>query len=975
MQSTARAVRVRLGILALATMACAFASRARAADPADVEFFEKRVRPLLAAHCLECHAADTESSGGLLLDGRAGWERGGDSGPAIVPGQPDESLLMRAVSWADPDLQMPPQTRLSPADQATLAEWIRRGAFDPRESAAAAARKSTAMSLEEGRRFWSYAPLADQPAPPVKDAAWPRTDVDRFVLAGLETAGLAPAADAGPGALARRLSYALTGLPPTVAQLERFEAECGEDRAAAVEVLTEELLSSTAFAERWAGHWLDVVRFAESSGGGRTLLFPDAWRFRDAVIDAFRENRPLDQLIREHVAGDLLPAASRAERTRQLVASGFLTLGPSVYEEQDKQRLRFDVIDEQLDTIGRAFLGQTLGCARCHDHKFDPLTQRDYYALAGIFASTRTLANYTDNVTGWVTARLPLDADDEQRFADAEAELARGQDRLKAAKNELAKLKDAASGLAARANQPIPLSDVGGIAIDDTQARMNGSWKHSTHSPHYFGAGYLHDENAGKGEKTLTFTPRLPASGRYEVRFAYVAGPSRSTAVPVHIFHAMGDVTVQVDQTKPPDVEGRFVSLGTYGFEQDGDGYVIVSNEGTTGHVTADLVQFLPVSAAAETDGGGEEVARGLREEIAGLEARIKELKALAAGRPVAMAVRDEDQVGDTEIRIRGEVHKKGASVPRGLPAVLARAPLAVPPDRSGRAELAAWLVSADNPLAARVMANRIWTWLFGQGLVRSVDNFGTTGEPPTHPELLDHLARRLQVHGWDVRAVIRELVRSRTWQLAVAVEPRDPDNRLLSHAHSRRLDAEELRDTMLVVSGDIDTAVGGPNIVGAGPASPDGGEASAVEFQYRFGDTRRSLYTPAFRNNRLELFTVFDFGDVNSSQGQRPVTTVSTQALYMMNHPFVLEQARHAARRLLAPPPADAAAAAGPASDIQLLRRACLTSLARPPRAGEQEACLALLASAGDDAEARIEAWSMIFQSLFGSIDFRYLD
>jgi hypothetical protein len=308
---------------------------------------------------------------------------------------------------------------------------------------------------------------------------------------------------------------------------------------------------------------------------------------------------------------------------------------------------------------------------------------------------------------------------------------------------------------------------------------------------------------------------------------------------------------------------------------------------------------------------------------------------------------------------------------------VLAREPLAVPPDHSGRAELAVWLVSADNPLAARVMANRIWTWLFGQGLVRSVDNFGTTGEPPTHPKLLDHLARRLQERSWDVRALIRELIRSRTWQLAVAVEPRDPDNRLLSHAHRRRLDAEELRDTMLVVSGDLDTAVGGANIAGAGPAAPDAGEASAVEFQYRFTDTRRSLYTPAFRNNRLELFTAFDFADINSSQGQRPATTVSTQALYLMNPPFVVEQSRHAARRLLAsaadgPGPA---AIAGSTRDAALLRQACLTTLARPPRAAEQEACLALLAAAGDTAEAQTEAWSMIFQSLFGCIDFRYLD
>ena len=947
-----------------------------AAEPADLDFFEKRVRPLLADHCLECHSAATESSGGLALDSRAAWQRGGDSGPALVPGSPDESLLVRAIGWADPDLQMPPKSRLSAADQAILTEWIRRGAADPREATSqdAAKKKAPAMSLEEGKRFWSYAPLGDAAPPAVQDQAWPRTDVDRFVLAGLESDGLRPAADAEPAVLARRLCYALTGLPPTVAQLERFVAECEGDRAAAIDVLTAELLASAAFAERWAGHWLDIVRFAESSGGGRTLLFPDAWRFRDSVIDALRDNRPLDDMIREQIAGDLLPASSREERTRQLVATGFLALGPTIYEEQDKQRLRFDVIDEQIDTIGRAFLGQTLGCARCHDHKFDPVTQRDYYALAGIFASTRTLSNYTDNVVSWITAPLPLDPAAEKRFADAEAELVSGQARLKAAKNELAKFKDVASGLAEKANQPIPLSAVAGIAIDDSQAQVNGMWKHSTFSPHYFGTGYLHDDRREKGAKTITFTPRLPASGRYEVRFAYTANADRSRAVPVHIFHAMGDVTMHVDQTKQPDIEGRFVSLGTYGFEQDGDGYVIVSTDGTEGYVTADLVQFLPADAADGSTEDDKQIARELRNEIAALETRIKELKQIKDSRPVVMAVREEDDVGDTQIRIRGEVHKKAATVPRGFPEVLAGEAIPLPGDQSGRRQLADWLVADANPLAARVMANRIWTWLFGQGLVRTVDNFGTTGEPPTHPELLDHLARRLQEQEWDVRAIIRELVRSRTWQLAVAIEPRDPDNRRLSHAHRRRLDAEELRDTMLLVSGALDPAVGGPNIAGAGAAAPDAGEASAIEFQYRFEDTRRSLYTPAFRNNRLEIFGLFDFGDVNASQGQRPNTTVAPQALYFMNHPFVLEQSRLAARRFLEPSPSDQDVPPATA-DERRLARASLATLARPPHAAERAACLAALASAGPEAEARLEAWSMIFQSLFGSIDFRSLD
>jgi len=955
--------------------------RVLAAEPDDLAFFEAKVRPLLEAHCLGCHAADTESSGGLALDGRAGWQRGGDSGPAIVPGRPEESLLAKAVSWTDPGLQMPPKTRLSASDQATLVEWIRRGAVDPRETApAAAAKPPTGMGLAEGRRFWSFAPRAAAAVPAVNDASWPWNDVDRFVLARLEAEGLAPAADAAPAAIARRLSHALTGLPPTVDRLERFVADCaadgGANRAAAIADYADELLASTAFAERFAGHWLDIVRFAESSGGGRTLLFKDAWRFRDWVIDAFRAGRPLDVMIREQIAGDLLPAASREERSRQLVASGFLALGPTIFEEQDKQRLRFDVIDEQLDTIGRAFLGLSIGCARCHDHKFDPLSQRDYYGLAGIFASTRTLSNYTDNVVGWIGVPLPLDEAEEARFAAAAAELAAAKDRLKAVRKDLAKLGGRGpSGPADKTDRPLPLADLAGIVIDDEQAQANGAWKHSTHFTRFCGDGYRHDENMDKGAKTLTFTPRLPRSGRYEVRLAYQDAENRAKRVPVNIFHALGDVTVKVDQTQPPDIDGRFVSLGTYGFEQDGTAYVIVSNEGTTGYVTADVVQFLPADAVADagrTAAPREEAGR-LEAEIAGLETRIKELAAVAEARPTAMAVREEDEIGDAQIRIRGDVHRKGATVPRGFPAVLAREPRPLPADASGRRELAAWIVSPDNPLTARVMANRIWTWLTGRGIVRSVDNFGTTGEPPTHPELLEHLAARLERGGWDVREAIREIVRSRTWQLAAGVDPRDPDGRLLGRAHRRRLDAEELRDTMLFVSGGLDTAVGGPNIAGARSAAPDAGEASATEFKYVFSDSRRSLYTPAFRNNRLELFATFDFGDVNASQGQRPTTTVSTQALYLLNHPFVLEQSRLAARRLLAAPPADGDADAN--ADGQRLDQAFLAALGRRPHPAERRACLDVLAAAGADPEPLAEAWSMVFQSLFGCVDFRSVD
>jgi hypothetical protein len=427
-------------------------------------------------------------------------------------------------------------------------------------------------------------------------------------------------------------------------------------------------------------------------------------------------------------------------------------------------------------------------------------------------------------------------------------------------------------------------------------------------------------------------------------------------------------VTVYVDETKEPDIEGRFVSLGTFQFEQDGDSYVIVSNEGTTGIVTADLVQFLPVGSppqdliATATPGTTDTTAgSALRNEISSLEQLIAKLSPIKESRPLAMCVHDEDAIADTAIRIRGDVHQQGAVIPRGFLSILSQSSVSLPAAQSGRRELAEWMVGSTDPLAARVMVNRVWGWLFGQGLVRTPDNFGTTGEAPSHPELLDYLAQRFQREKWNAQSLIREIIRSRTWQLAVATAPDDPDNRWLSHAWRQRLDAEQLRDAMLAVSGALDRTVGGPNIHGAISAASDSVAASSVEFGYQFSDVRRSLYAPAFRNNRLEIFALFDFSDINSTQGQRHTSTVAPQALYFMNNPFVIEQARLAAKGLLSQH-------VSPAARLTQIFVSCL---GRPPLTAEAAACTQVLQSGA----AEEEAWAMIVQSLFGSLAFRYLD
>jgi hypothetical protein len=773
--------------------------------------------------------------------------------------------------------------------------------------------------------------------------------------------------------LARRLYYNLVGLPPTPEQLDAFLKDATQDREAAVTSLVNALLASPHFGETWGRHWLDITRFAESSGGGRTLLFKDAWRFRDYVLESLNADVPLKQLIREHLAGDLLPSNSAAERRRQLASTAFLSLGPTNYEEQDKQQLRFDVIDEQIETVGRAFLGQTLGCARCHDHKFDPVSQRDYYALAGIFASTRTLFNYTDNVARWIVQPLPAEGPQEELLRQHEGQMAKLRAQIETAKSALAEKAKASSVETTTAGTPLDPSQLAGIVLDDSDAKVVGLWKPSTHVRNFIGQGYVTDDNKGKGEKTLTFSPTFSATGRYEVRLAYAHSPNRAKNVRINILHADGEDSVFVDQTETPLVEGHFVSLGKFRFEKDGAGYVLISNEGTTGYVSVDALQFLPENAqkapGKEAPGTPKTAKRDdspqatARKELAALEAQLKKLSADGPARTQTMAVYDDPQVGDTQIRVRGIERQRGEKVPRGfLQVALVGGQPALPPEQSGRIELAEWVTSDHNPLTARVLVNRVWTWLYGSGLVRTVDNFGTTGEAPTHPELLDHLASRFVTEGWSLKKLVRAIVLSRTWQQAAqAPTAQDPDNRLLSHANRRRLSAEQIRDSLLLGAGRLDLQVGGPNIEGAGDIDANNFSAQNIEYNYVYKDVRRSFYTPAFRNKRLELFEIFDFGNINQPIGQRTSSTVAPQALFFLNSPFVAEQAEAASALTLATE-----------GDAQArLHAACLRLLGRPPSSKDTSLFQRFLQT----AHSPEQGWRQIHQALFASLDFRYLD
>jgi len=913
-------------------------------------FFEAKIRPILVEHCYKCHASDAKNvRGGLLLDTRAGIRRGGESGPAVVPNEVDESLLLSALRHES--FEMPPDRKLADSIIADFEKWITMGTPDPREGEVRAS--PVGVDIEAGKKFWCFHPITRPDVPTVKNELWAATDVDRFILNRLESKGLAPVADADRRTLLRRVYFDLIGLPPTPEQIKAF---LQNDSPNAFEQVVDELLRSPHFGERWGRHWLDVVRFAESSGGGRTLLFPEAWHYRDYVIEAFNNDVPYDQFVKQQLAGDLMPASDLQEKRRQITATAFLLLGPTNYEMQDKQTLEMDIVDEQLDTLGKAFLGMTLGCARCHDHKFDPIPTHDYYALAGILKSTKSVIH--SNVSAWNEVALPMSPEDETLIAQSEASIATSQEELKSLRSMLSK----AGGQPAGGAKSIDPTSLPGIVVDDTQAEKQGNWTVSQSVAGYVGENYVH---AMEPAASVTFSPRLPKSGKYELRIAYTPGSNRSPKVPVRIYHAAGESVVYIDQTKPGSMGGSIESVGSFDFDPKQKPHVIISPAGAaSGVVIADAAIFIVEDEASSKPVVNNEkkkvqpqVAKKeqLAAEIKSLEKKVADLQATGPRRDLVMAVTDLEQVGNIPVSIRGLVRNPGEIVPRGFLQVAAcdENPL-IGDDHSGRLQLAEWIADPQNPLPARVMVNRVWYWLYGRGLVRTVDNFGATGDTPSHPELLDFLATKFVEDGWSVKKLIRRLMLSRTYRLssdpdsqAVAV---DPDNRLLWRMNRRRLDAESIRDSLLVIGGNLDLTFGGSNIK----------QGTKSEYGYEFNSTRRSVYLPVFRNELPQIFATFDFADPNTQIGSRTSSTTAPQALLLMNHPQVMKQSAAAAERLLSQEDL---------KSLQRINHAYEQVLGRLP--SEREADLAAR-FVGDSAEPA--RWGLLYQTLFQSLDFRYL-
>ena len=927
------------------------------------EIFEKVIRPTLIEHCEKCHG-DKKQQGGLRLDSREGWMTGGDSGSAITQGD-DQSLLLKVIRYEPGEMEMPPRGKLPKATIDAFHQWIQLGAPDPRTNKPTDNDEPNHKPVDQS--FWSFQ-TSSAKVPPNSEASnrWSANEIDRFIFARLQANNLRPSPNADRPTLIRRLSYDLRGLPPTIDEIQAFELD---HSANAYEKIVDRYLESSSFGERWGRHWLDVVRFAESSGGGRTLLFPDAWRYRDYVIESFNRDLPFNQFIIEQIAGDLLDCDDHLERQRQLIATGLLLLGPTNYEMQDKDILEMDVVDEQIDTIGKAFMGMTIGCARCHDHKFDPIPTNDYYALAGIFKSTHSLTH--SNVSTWNTVNLPLESSLEKEIQANGLAIAELREQLKLTKNDLQKIEGKPANL-----RSIKLDSIQGIVLDDKDATKIGHWKKSTSIPIFVGPNYIHDENQELGKKSVTFKCSEKVIGRFNVFISYTSDINRSTAVPVTVRHSEGEETIWVNQRKKGPIYNSFLSLGTFSFDEAHPPEVTIANEPEQdGVVIADAIiladhkmkneEIFTIFAPVPTP-EKEVKTETLRQSIASLEKEIRHLQSTTPKRPVAMSVTDSKNPSDIHLAIRGVTSQKGALVKRGvLTAANPESFSEIKQGASGRREFAEWIASPDHPLTARVMANRIWYWMMGQGIVQSLDNFGSTGSRPTHPELLDFLAATLIKNNWSVKRLAKMVAMSNTYQQSSDALQNPNSNlgrSLYSHRRPKRLRAEDIRDSLLTLGQSLDSSVGGPSIK----------PGTKIEYDYKFDSSRRSVYLPVFRNTLPEIFEVFDFADPNIQQGHRNESTVASQALWLMNHPLMLSQTELAAEKLLS---------IQLNTDQDRLRVAYLQTLGRQPSEAETAVVLDFLRqemndprSTGDASDS-IRSWTMLYQMLCQSVDFLYLN
>jgi hypothetical protein len=775
----------------------------------ELAFFEKRIRPMLVNKCYECHSAQaTEVQGELLVDSRATLQRGGTNGPAVLPGDVERSLMIEAVRYQNDEMQMPPDEKLSDEEIADLEQWVRMGAPDPRSTATKHLGKQ--IDIAAARQFWSLKPISEPAVPSVKQTNWPRSDIDRFVLAKMEELGFQPSADADKRALIRRATYDLIGLPPTPDEVAAFLAD---DSANAFEVVVNRLLESPRYGERWGRHWLDVVRYADTAGDNSDFPIPQIHRYRDWVIDAFNRDQPYDEFVRDQLAGDLRGGDTEQERMERLIATGYIANARRFGSRVDDYPQHL-TIEDTIDNLGRSFLGMTISCARCHDHKFDPITHRDYYGLYGIFHSTRY---------PWPGIEL----DQKQRdFVPL------------VASDKLSELQQAAD---ARAKE---------------QSRLDAQVK-----------------------KLKNLVAKASAEEKHDAEQKLKEAEQ----------HAMAH------RELPPLFE-------------------------------------------------------------------------------TAYAVNDAQSREDVAIQLKGDPAHPGDVVTRHFLTVLGGQELPADSETSGREQLAEWILADDNPLTARVMANRIWQHHFGRGIVPTPNDFGKQGKPPTLPELLDYLAIQFRANGWSIKAMHRLLMLSRTYQQSSVRDEhaiaQDPSHEWLSGFSRRRLDAEAIRDTLLTLGNNLDLST-----AGAHPFPPQSAWKFTQHnpFKADYATNHRSVYLMTQRIQRHPYLAIFDGADPSTSTATRMSTTTPLQALYLLNDPFVHEQSSRLADRLLL----------HASDDESRIELAFQLIFARPPSVGEVAETTAFLANAREllnengTASDRVdpEAWQACVRSLFRLNEFVYLD
>ncbi len=1041
---------------------------------ADDAFFEAKVRPLLISKCMECHGPEKPKAG-LRLDSREALLTGGESGPAAIVGKPDESLLVEVISYRN-TVQMPPKSKLADAEIATLTDWVRRGLpwpnSKPMGTSAVTTNTTSTDFSDEQKSFWAFQPVRHDNPPPVKNEVWVRSPIDRFVLSELEAKGLAFSREADRRTLIRRVTLDLIGLPPTPDEVAEFMSDPAAD---AWERLVDRLLASPRYGERWARHWLDVARYADSNGLDENLAYGNAFRYRDYVVKAMREDKPYDRFLLEQIAGDLLvspdedhlpgPTAG-TESFESLIATGFLCLGAKMLAEDDPVKMQMDIIDEQVDTISRAVMGLTMGCARCHDHKFDPLSAEDYYGLAGIFKSTQTMDTFTV-VARWHERPLALpeqlrhrDELQQQATAKKQAiEKLRGDtieailkearqhagDYLLAATREY-QLAEQLKGAKPRGNTPDPQKIPGAILIEaEDYSRGNVLKDRETYG---IGIGVL--VNRGETPNFTEYDCDVEQPGRFQFEIRYAAASSRPVKVFVNGDLFKSDAAEKVTGSWTPETQTWFVEgfvsikagrnlirLEQPQFFPHIDKLLLTPIEGNS-EVAVELIQgvqnanpantyqlipsltkqwskalevsnadsksiltawhqfvrnkTLTIDAVAPDNGVARLLGDRQPTSLSDLAQRYDELcssaltawtqlkatdeaqdakslvdpvlesvrvllsdpkgpfaipadietsfaavvtaqlkaerdelsrrEALIPKFPETMAVSDS-KPENLKIHLRGSHLTLGRQVPRGLPRILtqveshkasnpvsSKAVTFELTAGSGRLQLAQWLTRPEHPLTSRVMANRIWQWHFGQGLVRSPDNFGRLGERPSHPQLLDWLASEFSgrseesvksPRAWSIKSLHRQLLGSTTYRqntefhsiAAIA----DPENRLLWRFHRQRMDVEVLRDSLLQLSGQLDETPAGSLLPTANRSYVT---STANVNPAVYNSNRRSIYLPVVRSAIYEVFTAFDFADPSTLAGQRDQTTVAPQALFMMNSSFVLDQVRSLAGRLL---------------------------------------------------------------------------